>query len=149
MLQVQASVSASSLQPLAQRLTHERGMAWRRDTLKEQALYNLPWKDTRGPSPVRRTQEPFQRQQCGNFWETGWSTYGLFWVHRYHLELNWTELLSCCFSSHICLMESPWSLMLSEPLIMAAVFFNSGDYFMASVALLSLTWGDPLPLTGR
>ena len=23
----------------------------------------------------------------GNFWETGWSTYGLFRAHRYHLEL--------------------------------------------------------------
>ena len=27
-----------------------------------------------------------------NFWETGWSAYGLFRAFRYHLELNWTEL---------------------------------------------------------
>ena len=36
--------------------------------------------------------EPFQRQRWGNFWETGWSAYGLFRVHIYHLELNWTEV---------------------------------------------------------
>ena len=36
--------------------------------------------------------EPFQRQRWENFWETGWSAYGLFQVHRYHLELSWTEL---------------------------------------------------------
>ena len=46
-----------------------------------------PWKDERG-----RTLEPFQRQRWGNFWETGWSAYGLFRAHRYHLELNWIEL---------------------------------------------------------
>ena len=27
-----------------------------------------------------------------NFWEMGRSAYGLFWAHRYHLGLNWTEL---------------------------------------------------------
>ena len=36
----------------------------------------------------------------GNFWETEWSLYGLFQAHRYHLELNWAELVSvhnvCC-----------------------------------------------------
>ena len=50
--------------------------------------------DERGPSSIRRTLEPFQRQRWGNFWEMGWSAYGLFRAHRYHLELNWTELLS-------------------------------------------------------
>ena len=30
----------------------------------------------------------FQRQCWGNFWEMGWSTYGLIWAHRYHLVLN-------------------------------------------------------------
>ena len=38
-----------------------------------------------------KTLEPFQRQCWGNFWETGWSTYGLFRAHRYHPERNWTE----------------------------------------------------------
>ena len=46
---------------------------------------------TRGPSSVRRTLEPFQRQRLEDFWETGWSACGLFRAHRYYLELNWTE----------------------------------------------------------
>ena len=40
--------------------------------------------------------ELFQRQGWGNFWEMGRvHAYGLFWVHRYHLELNWTEQIKC------------------------------------------------------
>ena len=27
-------------------------------------------------------------QRWWNFWKTGWSAYGLYWAHRYHLELN-------------------------------------------------------------
>ena len=42
----------------------------------------------RGPSSVRRTLEPFQRQRWENFRETGWSAYGLFRARRYYLELN-------------------------------------------------------------
>ena len=44
-----------------------------------------------------------------NFWEMGWSAYGLFQVHRYHLELNWTTTYLCmrsfsrCASCSICL----------------------------------------------
>ena len=38
----------------------------------------------------------FQRHHWGNSWETGWSSYGLSRVHRYHLELYWTELNSSC-----------------------------------------------------
>ena len=34
----------------------------------------------------------FWSQRWGNFWERGWSAYGLFRTNRYHLELNWTEL---------------------------------------------------------
>ena len=56
-------------------------------TRKEEALDDLPWKEDRGPSSIRRTLEPFQRRHWGNFWETGWSAYGLFRLHRYHLEL--------------------------------------------------------------
>ena len=51
---------------------------------------SLKGRDERGPSSIRRTLEPFQRQHWGNFRETGCSPYWLFWVHRYHLELNWT-----------------------------------------------------------
>ena len=50
------------------------------------------WKDKRGPSSIRWTSKPFQRQRWGNFWETGWSTHGHFRVHRYHPEPNWTEM---------------------------------------------------------
>ena len=34
--------------------------------------------------------QPFQRQRWGNLREMGWSVYGLFRAHRYHLELNST-----------------------------------------------------------
>ena len=44
------------------------------------------------PSSVRRTLEPFQRHRWGNCRATGWSAYGLFRAHRYHLGLNCTEL---------------------------------------------------------
>ena len=69
-------------------------IAWRREARKEEALDDLPWKDERRPSLVRRTLDPFQRQRWGNFWETWLSAYGLFRAQRYHLELNWTELNS-------------------------------------------------------
>ena len=41
-----------------------------------------------------RWKELFQRQRWGNLWETGRiaHTHGLFRVHRYHLELNWSKL---------------------------------------------------------
>ena len=74
---------------LAQSQGHQPSIAWRREAWKEEALDDLPWKDERRPTPVRRTLEPFQRQLWGNFWETGWSAYGLFRAHRHHLELNW------------------------------------------------------------
>ena len=40
---------------------------------------------------VRWTLKLFERQCWANFWEMGWSAYGLSWVHRYHLEWNWTH----------------------------------------------------------
>ena len=61
------------------------GEAW-----KEEVLDGLIWKDERGPLSIRWTLEPVQRQHWGNFWETGWSACGHFWVQRYHLEPNWT-----------------------------------------------------------
>ena len=64
---------------------------WKRELWKEEVLDNFPWKDEKGSSSIRRTLEPFQRWHWENFWETGCSTYWLFWVHGYHLELNWTE----------------------------------------------------------
>ena len=55
-------------------------------------LDDLPWKDDRVPSSIRRTLEPFQRQRWRNFWETGRSAYEFYRAQRYHLELNWTVL---------------------------------------------------------
>ena len=46
-------------------------IAWRREALKEEVLDDLPWKDERGPSSIKRTLEPFHRQNWGNFWKTG------------------------------------------------------------------------------
>ena len=66
-------------------------IAWRGEAWREEALDDLPWKDERGPSSIRQTLELFQRQRWGNFWETGWSAYGLFRAYVYHLELNLNE----------------------------------------------------------
>ena len=66
-------------------------MAWRREAWKEEALDDLPSKDQREPSSIRRTFGPFQRQRWRNFWETGWRAYGLFRALKYHLELKWTS----------------------------------------------------------
>lgn len=38
---------------------------------------------------INQTLELFKRQCWGNIWEMQWSAYGLFYRHRYHLELNW------------------------------------------------------------
>ena len=67
-------------------------ITWRREAWKEEAQDDRPWKDERGSLSIRRTLESFQRQGWRNFWETGWSAYGLFRAHRYHLELNWREM---------------------------------------------------------
>ena len=74
--------------PVAQSQGHHTIDRWRKEEWKEEALDNLHWKDERGPSPVRRTLELFERQRWGNFWDTGLSEYGLFRVHRYHLKLS-------------------------------------------------------------
>ena len=37
---------------------------------------------------IRRTLGVLQRRRWGNFWETGWSAYGLFRAHIYHVVLN-------------------------------------------------------------
>ena len=66
------------------------------DRLEERGLERG---STRRSSLKGREREPFQRQRWGNFWETGWSAYGLFRAHRYHLELterNSTHKNPCC-----------------------------------------------------
>ena len=74
------------------RTSHHR-FPWRREAWKEEALDDLPRKDERGPSSIRRTLELFERRRWGNFWEMGWTAcYRPFRTHRYHLELNWAQL---------------------------------------------------------
>ena len=55
-------------------------------------LDDLPWKDERGPSSIRRTAKLFQRKHWENLWVTGWRADGLFQAHRYYRELNWTVM---------------------------------------------------------
>ena len=63
----------------------------KREAWKQEVLDDPPRKDERGPSSIRWTLKPFQRQHWGNFWEMGWSAHKLFRVHKYHIELSWTE----------------------------------------------------------
>ena len=48
---------------------------------------------------IRWTLELLQKQRWANIRETGWSTYGLFRVHRYHLELKWDHATAKCVHS--------------------------------------------------
>ena len=56
-------------------------------------LDNLPWKDERWPSSIRRALELFQTQRWGNFWEWGGAHMGL--SKRTDTIWNWTELTGC------------------------------------------------------
>ena len=50
------------------------------------------WKDERGPSSIRRSIEPFQRQRWGKFGETGWSERIIMgFSERIDTILNWPE----------------------------------------------------------
>ena len=54
-----------------------------------------PWKDERGPSSIRKTLEPFQRQRLGNFRGTGdtfWEKACMGFSERINTILNRTEL---------------------------------------------------------
>ena len=64
-------------------------IVWRREARKEEALDDLLWKDERGPSSIRRTLEPFQRQRWRNAWETAGAHMGF--SERINSILNWTE----------------------------------------------------------
>ena len=46
------------------------------------------------PSSIRSTLKLFERQCWGNFWQTGWSVYGLSRVLRYHLQLKKLRYIS-------------------------------------------------------
>ena len=66
-------------------------VAWRREALKEEAPDDIPWKEERAPSSVRRTLKPFQRQRWGNFWERRGEAHMGF-SKRIDTILNWIEL---------------------------------------------------------
>ena len=72
------------------------------------------------PSSVRWTLDTFQRWCWGNLWEMGWSTYGLFRVQRYHLELNWTEH-SCSQRSCSRPQQHSWHLWHGQRLLYLAL----------------------------
>ena len=65
-------------------------IAWRREAWKEKALDDLPWKDETGPSSIRRTLEPFQRQRRKTSERQGGAHMGF--SERTDAILNWTEL---------------------------------------------------------
>ena len=50
------------------------------------------------PETIRPTLEPVQSQHEGKTCEMGLSTYGLTGAPRYHLELNWSELIKTGWS---------------------------------------------------
>ena len=58
-------------------------IAWRRGVERGSARRSF----LRGPSPVRRTLEPFQRQRWGELLRDGVERIWCFRAHRYHLEL--------------------------------------------------------------
>ena len=47
-------------------------------------------------------------ETLGELLRVGWSSYGPFQVHRYHLELNWT----CMVLDLLCFWFLPWSWQL-------------------------------------
>ena len=95
------------------------------DTKPKTSHHRSPWEERRRKRKrstifLERTRKGHHRQwdqhwNCfkGNIGEMGWSAYGLSWVHRYHLELNWTEQnrtehchWTCFHLSHLCSSEA-------------------------------------------
>ena len=85
------------------------------------------------------------KAMLGNFWQMGWSTFGLFWALRYHLELNWTEHntpllksgwvilhlhlwqhVQCLHGSHRCGERTAQATFSPKPLGERQVFKNCG-----------------------
>ena len=67
-------------------------IAWRREGWKERIARRYSLKGREGDIISQTNTETISKATyCGNFWEMRWSAYGRFPVHRYHLEMNWTE----------------------------------------------------------
>ena len=65
---------------------------------------------------INQTLEVFKTRCWGNIWVMQWSAYGLFYGHRYHLELNWMVITEeekfcakrrweLCLSSDLCVRK--------------------------------------------
>ena len=84
----------------------------------------------------RQSDEHWNRFKCntGETFQRPGHTYGLFWAHRYHLELNWTELLlhSHLYHYHYALYN--YKGIFSLPIIYYTTLF-------LSLSLLSSTSG--------
>ena len=81
----------------------------------------------------------FQWQRWGNFCETGWSAYGLFRAHGYHLELSLTDLNVDVIVGQVTLtslLRSPNIFFLSSKFALATVLHQSHKQGFALVTLL-------------
>ena len=77
---------------------------------------DLPWKDEREPSWIRRTLELFQRRRLGNFWVTGWSAYGFsdyINIIFNGTELNWRYAFSLIYAT--CTFFFKWRICILRP----------------------------------
>ena len=84
--------------------------------------------------------ELFQRQSWGHFWEMGWSTYGLFRAHKYHLELNWSEVIyKSTFLLLLQIRAPQWAAILDCSLPMTSRKSLVGDLLHTSAAHPDLT----------
>ena len=81
----------------------------------------------------------FQGQRWGNFCETGWSAYGLFRAHGYHLELSLTDLNGDVIFGQVTLtslLRSPNIFFLSPKFALA--------FAVASITQTRLCFGYPV-----
>ena len=73
---------------------------------------------------IRRTLGVLQRRRWGNFWETGWSAYGLFRAHIYHVVLNSVWYVA---SSKFGIRIKGWGVQCWGHLSIASVVFSSAS----------------------
>ena len=85
----------------------------------------------------------------------GWSAYGLFRPHRYHLELNSYQLLVLalqCGGGEVCLHAIPSNVHYNSPHIVSRRTFEQGGCYIAnsqareSVLTSSATPAEPAPV---
>ena len=74
-------------------------IAWRRETYLKRKCSEIFLETERMRNGHRQSGQHWNcfKGNTGETPETGWSAYGLSQAHRYHLELNWTELVGRCW----------------------------------------------------